>query len=399
MKSRPPIATRAIGERPRMSHFLRVLIFITAVAHAPFLLACVEVARRQGLGLLAQWLVAAGAALLGLALFLGRARAGMHDRRRSTREVFLVDVSYYVHWTACLFALLPTVAHLVVEPFVALAHDRRAFPSFAVELWAYGLGLVVCGYGVLVRRYLFAVERHEVTIAGLDPALDGFRIAHLSDLHIGAMTPRSWGLRWAHEANRFTPDIAVVTGDMVTSGTDFHGDIADVVAALSAKEGVFVSMGNHDYFGDGEPLITLLRARGVHVLRNEGRVLERGGGRLFLTAIDDVWTRKADLEKALEARPADVPTVLLAHDPVVFPRAASEGVELTLSGHTHGGQVAVPFFARKLSPGALAHKYNLGFYREGRSTLYVHPGLGTTGPPIRLGAAPAVVLLTLRSAA
>ena len=196
----------------------------------------------------------------------------------------------------------------------------------------------------------------------------------------------------------------MVTGDLVTSGTLFYDDIAAVVGDLRAKDGVLVSMGNHDYFGDGEPLVEKLRASGARVLRNEGYLLERGAAGapgephgLWLSAIDDTWTRRDDMDRALDKCPHTASSILLAHDPARFPAAAAKGVALTLSGHTHGGQVAVPFLAKTLSLSHLAHKFHLGLYRIGRSTLYVHPGLGTTGPPMRLGVAPAVVVLTLRA--
>ena len=153
-----------------------------------------------------------------------------------------------------------------------------------------------------------------------------------------------------------------------------------------------------DYFGDGEPLIRRLRDHGVHVLRNEGRTLVRNGQKLYLAAIDDTWTKRDDMVRALEDRPADTATVLLAHDPERFREAVKRDVEVVLSGHTHGGQIAVPFLARYLSLSKIAHHYTLGIYKKGRSTLFVHPGLGTTGPPIRIGVAPAVVVITLRAA-
>jgi uncharacterized protein len=190
-----------------------------------------------------------------------------------------------------------------------------------------------------------------------------------------------------------------VTGDLVSSGSEFHEDIAEVVAELRAPSGVFVSMGNHDYFGDGEPLVTLLGAKGVKVLRNEGVTLTRKGRPLYLAGIDDTWTRRDDMDKALEARPAGAPVVMLAHDPERFRQSAKKNVALTLSGHTHGGQIAFPFLSRWLSLSHLTHHFHLGLYRSGACQLYVHPGLGTTGPPMRLGVAPAVVILTLRAAA
>jgi hypothetical protein len=228
--------------------------------------------------------------------------------------------------------------------------------------------------------------------------LDGYRIAHLSDLHIGTVTPASAGLRWSRAANRRVPDLTVVTGDLVTSGTEFYDDIATVVGELRAKDGVFVSMGNHDYFGDGEPLVRRLRDRGAKVLRNEGVTMDRAGAQFWLAGIDDTWTRRDDMDAALAQKPDGLASILLAHDPARFVQAAAKGVSLTLSGHTHGGQVAMPFLYRWISLSHIAHKFHVGLYKDGNSVLYVHPGLGTTGPPIRLGVAPAVVILTLRAA-
>jgi len=131
-------------------------------------------------------------------------------------------------------------------------------------------------------------------------------------------------------------------------------------------------MGNHDYFGEGEPLVSLLRDREVHVLRNQGVVLERDGARLFLAGIDDTWTKRADLELALAERPAGVPTVLLAHDPDRFRSAAERKVDVVLSGHTHGGQIAVPFLSRFANLSKFAHQFHIGLYEHGDSTLYVH---------------------------
>jgi predicted MPP superfamily phosphohydrolase len=335
--------------------------------------------------------------MAGVLLFIGRARAAMPDRRRNEAFVRLVDIPYFVHWCAALWALIPSVAATVIAPSVDLLRGAPLHLPMSVYMWSYLSGLVVCGYGILLRRRWYRVLEREVRIAGLDVRLDGFRIAHLSDMHVGTLTPRSWAMRWSAAANERAPDLAVVTGDMVTSGTDFHGDVADVIGELRAKVGVFVSMGNHDYFGDGEPLISLLRRRGVRVLRNEGVLIERNGAKLWLAAIDDTWTRRDDLAGGLRDRPDGAVTILLAHDPKSFDAAADAGAELVLSGHTHGGQVGVPFLYRSANLAKLAYRYTVGFYRRGRSVLYVHPGLGTTGPPMRLGVAPEVTILILRA--
>ncbi len=370
---------------------MKFLVSVTALTHVPFVVGISEAMRRGGVPAQASWAIALVLAAAGIGMFFGRARNMMSDSPRPWTQTFLVDVPYFAHWSACIYCLIPSLLYVLVAPIVSSI-------SAGFFMWTYLSGLVVCGYGVTLRRWFFVTRRVEVPIRGLDKDLDGYTIVHLSDLHIGALTPKWWGQRWVDAANGEDADAVVVTGDMVTSGVAFHEDIADLVGGLRGKDGVFVSMGNHDYFGEGEPLIHLLISRGARVLRNEGLVLDRGpSAKLFLTAIDDTWTKRADLERALEARPDGVPTVLLAHDPDRFPQAVKRGIDLVLSGHTHGGQIAVPFFARHVNASKLAHHFHLGTYRDGDSTLYVHPGLGTTGPPIRLGVAPAVVVLKLRA--
>jgi predicted MPP superfamily phosphohydrolase len=392
----PKRAARAIGRRPRMSRFLRMLVAITAAVHVPFAIGVSEEARRLG------WphapFLGPALSVLGVLFFLGRARSGMYDKKKSRAVVLAVDIPYFIHWCACVFTIVPALVATLLSPLVDLARGAPIDWPARFYFWTYVTGLVVCGYGILVRRRWFRVREIDVAVAGLDPRLDGYRIAQLSDLHIGTTTPRAWGERWARAANATHPDLVVVTGDLVTSGTAFYDDVAGIIGGLCAKDGVFVSMGNHDYFGDGEPLVAAIQAQGARVLRNEGLTIDRSGAKLFLAAIDDTWTKRDDMNKALASRPKETPTVLLAHDPERFREAVQHDVDLVLSGHTHGGQIAVPFLSERLSLAHLTHHYHVGIYKKGRSTLYVHPGLGTTGPPMRLGVAPAVVVLRLRAA-
>jgi predicted MPP superfamily phosphohydrolase len=387
--------SHASRRQRRVSRFVRFLIGVTALVHVPVVLAVAEAATRVGAPYPALWGLAWG--VVGVGLFLGRSRVGMPDRPRSATTIRFFDIPYFIHWCAAVYTFIPSVVGTLIAPLVDWLRGVPVQAPMAVYFWSYASGLVVCGYGVLIRRRWVRVVEREMAVPGLDPRFDGFRIAHLSDLHIGALTPRAWGLRWARLANAAAPDLAVVTGDLVTTGTAFHADIAEVVAELRAERGVYVSMGNHDYFGDPEPLVALLRDRGVSVLRNEGVPIERNGARLWLAAIDDTWTRRDDLELALAGRPAQTTAVLLAHDPAHFDRAADAGANVVLSGHTHGGQIAMPFLANRVNL-AVVYRYRVGFYRRGQSVLYVHPGLGTTGPPMRLGVAPEVTVLVLRAA-
>ena len=378
----------------RRRRFLRVVLGITAVMHIPVALAVTALATHLGWPLPAA--IGTAWAVLGVALFVRWLAVASADVPRSEWLIRLVDIPYFIHWCAAVWTLIPSVVAVLVTLVVDLVRGAPLHAPMDAFMWIYLSGLVVCGYGTLVRRRWFHVVERDVAIPGLDKRLDGLRIAHLSDLHIGSLTPRSWGLRWSHAANGRHPDLTVVTGDLVTSGTAFHDDVADVVGALRAKHGVFVSMGNHDYFGDGEPLVAKMRAKGVTVLRNEGTRVDHDGAAVWLAAIDDTWTRRDDMEAALRGRPAEALAVLLAHDPNEFDEAAAAGANLVLAGHTHGGQIGVPFFYRYANLATIPYRYTIGLYRRGASVLYVHPGLGTTGPPMRLGVAPEVTVLRLR---
>jgi uncharacterized protein len=371
----------AMNLSPYMKRHLR----LTAMGHVVPSLAAAALMPNLPLALFAA-LVVMG---LGLALFVPLTRAYLRGERRGWRSPAF-DVPYFVHWTAGLLAIALVLPAMVLM-LVMHRHVMLAFPL------AYVAGLLFATWGSLVRRHVVETQRVEIPIHGLHPSFDGYRIAHLSDMHIGAWTPRALIARWARITNALAADLVVVTGDMVTNGAHFHEDIADAVGALRGKDGVVVAMGNHDYFGDGEGLITLLRARGARVLRNASEPLERGGNRIRLAAIDDRWSRRANLDEALREVEPREHTILLAHDPVDFGAAASRGVDLVLSGHTHGGQLAVPGFARHANLSRFIRKHTLGVYRNGWSRLVVHPGLGTSGPPVRVGVAPAIVEITLRT--
>ncbi len=380
-----------------MSKFRRILLGITIAVHLPFVVAAAEALRRCGLTAAVAWVAGTVLGVLGVYLLGARADHQGEDWHRPWPQTWLVDLPYFWHWCTCVYCLVPSIVYLLLEPIIDAIRGLPIGPSPGFFMWTYASGLVVCGYGCTARRWFFVTRKIEIPVRGLSPELDGYTIAQLSDLHIGAFTPLWWGQRWVTAANAAHADLVVVTGDMVTSGVAFHEDIAQLVGELRAKDGTYVIMGNHDYFGEGEPLVSLLRGRGAHVLRNEGVVLERNGGRLYLAGMDDTWTKRANLDASLAARPEGVPTVLLAHDPDRFPHAVKRNVEVVLSGHTHGGQIAVPFLGRLINASKLAHRYHIGIYEEGDSTLYVHPGLGTTGPPMRLGVAPVIALIKLRA--
>jgi predicted MPP superfamily phosphohydrolase len=236
------------------------------------------------------------------------------------------------------------------------------------------------------------VASHGVEIDGLPAALDGLKVVQLTDLHCGPFVSEERVDGWVARANELDADVVALTGDFVAWGGRYVKAVARALGKLRARRGVFACMGNHDYFGGGagDRLVSALEAQGIEVLRNRSRALGDG---LVVAGVDDAWTRRADLARALAG--IDGWPLLLCHDPALFPRIARAGVPLTLSGHTHAGQFAVPFVAQ-LNLAALITRYTAGFYREGASVLYVSSGLGTTGPPLRIGTRAEIVHLTLR---
>ncbi len=263
-------------------------------------------------------------------------------------------------------------------------------------VWCYAFALLVSAWAIWIRPRWPRVRRYDLSVRGLSPALEGFRVVHLSDLHLGNFAPASWGRRWVDRANRLGPDAVAVTGDLVVSGTDFYPDVAEVLSDLRAKHGVFLCLGNHDQW-DEPRLVRELEARDLAVLKNATREIEHREGRLVFGGIDDLYTKKGDLERVIGTR-SDVPMILLAHYPDVGIESAERGVEVTLSGHTHGGQIGVPFLAKWLNVATLSGQLGADTFVFGSGQLVVSAGLGTTGPPMRLGVPPEIGLVVLHAA-
>ncbi|MFT3773597.1 MAG: metallophosphoesterase [Minicystis sp.] len=339
-------------------------------------------------------------ASIGVALLGGRLRRARSDGPIPRWRVLLVEEPYYAHWCATVAAwplLLIAALGVMIHAAVTSTRDLGARLG-AAALGAYGAALVISTYGVAVRRRWVRVRTIDVPVAGLGAAFDGYRIAHLSDLHVGGLWPRRRAEGWIARVRDLDVDLVALTGDYVTHGNAFHDDVAAVLGALRGRDGAVAVMGNHDYFGDAEPLVARIRARGVTMLRNEHLSLARGADAITIAGVDDTWTRRADVRAALTGAPAGQPIIALAHDPQLFPELARRGAAVVLSGHTHWGQIAVPFLPTRLNLSRLSYRLHAGTYRAGGAVLYVSPGLGTTGPPIRLGAPPEITVLRLRRA-
>ncbi|MEP7049031.1 MAG: metallophosphoesterase [Pseudomonadota bacterium] len=339
------------------------------------------------------------AVVLGALLYFAtvpRFIAQMRDRPRPRWITRFVDQPLFAHFGASVVSLLLAPLCFAVALFeLAFSH------ASLFELWrsalagAYVVGLGLSIWAIWVERHFVRVRRLDVHIAALPAEFDGYRITQLSDLHVGSFDPKRRALQWAALSNELEPDLATVTGDLVTSGTGFYADVAEAIAALRAKDGVFVAMGNHDQSNNDE-LSRLIAELGPTVLRNDARVIRRGSAALVIAGLDGRIASPAQTARVVQGCATGAPLILLSHYPWTFEAAAGAGADLVLTGHTHGGQLGVPFFGRRFNLARLTRQLSRGLYYSGKAAMYVNAGLGTTGPPMRLAVPPEIALITLR---
>jgi predicted MPP superfamily phosphohydrolase len=325
----------------------------------------------------------AGAFVITLPFLLGL-RNHSDDRPKSWARLYLGLWPFFAWWTVCLVFWFLAPLGLAVAALTPVTLAQALAVSGAVA--------ILVALNALRRRP--QIREHTIPIAGLPPPFEGYRILQISDLHCGPFTPPARIERWVQSVNALEADLVAVTGDLITSGNAYVASVSGALGGLRARDGVYACMGNHDYFTDGEMFAGLLQQSGLEVLRNRGVTISRQRAQLYVAGVDDTWTHRNDVRGALAARPADAAAVLLAHDPNLFPQAAAENVDLTLSGHTHGGQFAAPGLGQ-MNLARLITPFTAGIYRIGGATLYVNRGLGTTGVPVRVGVAPEIAVFRL----
>ena len=249
------------------------------------------------------------------------------------------------------------------------------------------------------------VARHEaIELAAWPPALDGLRLGVLSDVHGGVPPMGPQGIaRAVARLNEARPDLVVLLGDYVDATPLWRGrlapeSVARELAALRAPLGRLAVLGNHDWKRDGKRVWAALEAAGIPVLENRAVAVDAPAGRLWVAGVADKATRRPDIGAALADVPAGAPVILLSHNPDVHPDVP-EWVALTVSGHTHAGQVAIPLLRRPVTPSEYGERYARRHVADAGRRLYVSSGLGSSGVPVRLLAPPEVVVLELRAAA
>jgi uncharacterized protein len=220
----------------------------------------------------------------------------------------------------------------------------------------------------------------------------------ITDVHIGPILGRTFARAVTERVNSLAPDAVAVTGDLVDGSVNLLRDEVAPFGELSGKDGVFFVTGNHDYYSGADSWTGHLASLGLRPLRNEHVTITRNGASFDLAGVEDAHAsqvdprRREDVRAALAGRDSDRPVVLLAHDPTTFRRASAAGVDLQISGHTHGGQIwPFTYAVRAVIP------WVAGVYRKGASAIYVSRGTGFWGPPMRFGAPAEITEIVLRS--
>ncbi len=244
------------------------------------------------------------------------------------------------------------------------------------------------------------VEYVQIPISNLPSALDGFRIVQISDIHHNRYPFTTLELvnNAVQIAKDLSPDLIVITGDFVWHEVEPIFELLPALAHLNAKYGIYLGLGNHDYWTNVKVVTHAIDQERLPLLVNQGVPISVGKSTLYLASLDDGWSGKPDLAGAMADWSENAITVLLMHEPDLAPRyAVDKRIHLQLSGHSHGGQVRLPSYGPLILP-YLAWEYPMGLYNVNGMWLYTNRGLGTTNVPVRVNCAPEVTELTLVSA-
>jgi uncharacterized protein len=284
-----------------------------------------------------------------------------------------------------------------IEDRTAAEVSRRLFLARSSALAVGAASVSVVGVGMATALGPPDVLRVPVSLRRLDKAFNGFRIAVVSDIHLGPLAGRSHTERIVRMINETEPDLVAIVGDLVDGTVEQLGPAAEPLRDLVSREGSFFVTGNHEYFvDDTADWLRELERFGVHPLSNENTAIRRGGAAFHLAGVNDVSGKAhgepPDYDRALSGVDPSRPTVLLAHQPVMVAQAAERGVDLQLSGHTHGGQMwPFHYVVRAVQP-SLA-----GLSTVDGTQLYVSRGAGFWGPPVRVGAPPDITVISLQA--
>jgi predicted MPP superfamily phosphohydrolase len=321
--------------------------------------------------------------------------AAGHGRRRSDRAARVADSTLGVVWVLFTWSVLGGLVHLVLIGLGAGGEGRAR--AVAVAVAAVSAGLLAWGHHEAMR--VPRVRRLDVRVPRLGGGLDGTRVVVLADTHYGPIDRAGWSARVAEAVNALDADVVVHAGDIADGTPARRREQSAPLGTVRSRLAKVYVTGNHEYFAEAQGWLDRMAELGWEPLHNRHVVVERGGDRLVLAGVDDVTAEssglaghRANLDGALAGADRDLPVLLVAHQPKYVRQAAAAGIDLQISGHTHGGQIwPFNFLVRIDQP--VVH----GLSRHGeRTQLYTSRGTGFWGPPFRVFAPSEITLLTLR---
>ena len=264
--------------------------------------------------------------------------------------------------------------------------------------WAGATALVGVAYSTVIEPRWIEVTPVSLALPGLAPEFCGFRIVHLSDIHMGDWMNAARLHDVVRSVNTQSPDLVAITGDFITRRSESYlRDLACGLSRLNARDGVVAVLGNHDHWSGARMVRDVLAASGICELANTALTLHRAGEHLHIAGVDDILVGRDRLDLAIAHLPADGAAILLAHEPDFADESAATGrFDLQLSGHTHGGQVVAPVVGPLLLP-YLGRKYPSGRYRVGEMIQYTNRGIGMVSPYVRFNCRPEITVLDLHA--
>lgn len=285
--------------------------------------------------------------------------------------------------------------------------SRRQFLE-AASTAAVAAPFVAGAYGLLYGRLNLETTHQQIHLSRLPKAFDGFRIVQLSDIHIGPFMGEDEIRKYVRIANSLKADMIALTGDYIIFDPSPRRAVVNALRGLRAPYGVFGCLGNHDAWARSEDALTeLFQAAGFKMLRQENMPIQASGESFNLIGIDFANSRgmsagtghmsSRHLEGMERLMAPDTANILLSHNPETFPRAAQLGIDFSLAGHTHGGQLALEFISPQLAPSRLVTPFVAGWFQRPGGQLYVNRGIGTIAAPMRIGAPPEITVYQLVS--
>ncbi|WP_458247085.1 metallophosphoesterase [Streptomyces sp. MAI_2237] len=342
--------------------------------------------------------------LLGTALFalgltgMPLAMARGHGRRQQDWAAIIGDTLLGTSWILFTWSVLLGV---LLRLALTIAGVGEGQDQARIVTWAaLGVSALMVGWGYIEARRVPRVRRLDVQLPRLGAGLDGLRVVLITDTHYGPLDRARWSARVCERVNTLEADLVCHTGDIADGTAQRRRAQAAPLGTVQATRARVYVTGNHEYYSEAQGWVDLMGELGWEPLRNRHLLLERGGDTLVVAGVDDVTAENsglaghgAHLAGALSGADPELPVLLLAHQPKFVDRAAADGIDLQLSGHTHGGQIWPFHHLVRLDQPALA-----GLSRHGaRTLLYTSRGTGFWGPPFRVFAPSEITLLVLRS--